>query len=144
MESAFGPDFFVERVWDAPLIRHSTVTQRRRVVPHDIGSHGIMPRMVGHRQELDAELQGSVSQLKVPGERGSARDAVGMHPGYRVRTCARFDADFGCYRCDGPRRPNGDFLENLKITENLRFLRFFGPCGNLRKNYRKITENQRN
>ena len=40
------------------------------------------------------------------------------------------------YTYDGPRQPNGDFLENLKITENLRFLRFFGPCGN----YGKITE----
>ena len=37
---------------------------------------------------------------------------------------------------DGPRQPNGDFLENLKITENLLISRFFGPCGN----YGKITE----
>ena len=40
------------------------------------------------------------------------------------------------YIYDGPRQPNGDFLENLKITENLRISRFFGLCGN----YGKITE----
>ena len=33
----------------------------------------------------------------------------------------------------------GGFLENLKITGKLGFLRFFGPCGN----YGKITENLR-
>ena len=48
------------------------------------------------------------------------------------------------YFDDGPKRPNGDFLENLKVTEHLRISCFFGPCGNLRKFYRKFMENRRN
>ena len=38
---------------------------------------------------------------------------------------------------DGPRQPNGDFLENLKITETLRFCDFSDPA----EIYGKFTEN---
>ena len=40
------------------------------------------------------------------------------------------------YDYDGPRQPNGDFLENLKITENLRFCDFSDHA----EIYGKITE----
>ena len=40
------------------------------------------------------------------------------------------------YVYDGPRQPNGDFLENLKVTENLRFCDFSDPA----EIYGKFTE----
>ena len=40
------------------------------------------------------------------------------------------------YGYDGPRQPNGDFLENLKDTEHLRFCDFSDPA----EIYGKFTE----
>ena len=60
------------------------------------------------------------------------------------RSFARTLARKAATAYDGPKRPNGGVLENLKVTERLRILRFFRLCGILRKTYRRFTENHRN
>ena len=51
------------------------------------------------------------------------------------------------YVYDGPRQPNGDFLENLKITENLQFCDFSDPAeiyGTFTEKLPKTTEIKQN
>ena len=54
----------------------------------------------------------------------------------RLEFATSLGVRFTPYTYDGPRQPNGDFLENLKITENLRFCDFSDPA----EIYGKFTE----